>query len=451
MEMLYLFAGLILGFAIAWLWMRGKGGNPAAAESLRQQVGALEVERGSLLARVEHLDGDRADLRMRLDALSADLTAKNEQLARTEQSLRDQQLRLEEQKAEVEKLQQKFTTEFENIANRLLDEKSKKFTEQNKVQIGDLLNPLREQIKEFRDKVDATHKDTIERHAGLQQELKFLKDLNNQMTEEARNLTRALKGDVKKQGNWGEVVLERVLERSGLERDREYAMQVNFTLADGSRYQPDAVVYLPEDKHVIVDSKVSLVAYEQCVRAETEEERTRYLKEHVRSVRTHIVQLSEKQYQKLDTLNTPDFVLLFVPIEASFSVAVQADNELFAYAWDRQIVIVSPSTLLATLRTIASIWKQERQTRNALEIARQSGALYDKFVGFMEDLQKIRRGIDLSTQAYDSAVNKLSTGKGNLVRRAEQIRNLGAAATKAIPAEYLNEEVGEDDGIEAIS
>ena len=451
MEFLYLAAGLLLGFIIAWPWLRGKGGDTAATDILRQNVNALEVERGAMTAKVAHLEADRAELRTRVENLSTELAEKNDRLARAEQSFRDQEQRLKEQRKELEDIQKKFTTEFENIANRLLEEKSKKFTEQNKVQIGDLLNPLREQIKEFKDKVDATHKDTIERHAGLFRELHFLKELNQQMSDEARNLTRALKGDVKKQGNWGEVVLERVLERSGLTKGREYDMQVNFTLADGSRYQPDAVVYLPEEKHVIVDSKVSLVAYEQCVSADTDEDRQRFLKDHVRSVRNHVAQLSEKQYQQLEDLQTPDMVLLFLPIESSFSVAVQADNELFAYAWDRKIVIVSPSTLLATLRTIGSIWKQERQTRNALEIAKQSGALYDKFVGFVEDLQRIRRGIDMSAQAYETAINKLSTGKGNLVGRAERIRNLGAATQKAIPVEFLSDEDGEDDVTEAIS
>lgn len=451
MEFLYLAAGLLLGFLIAWLWLRGKGGNTEVVNQLRQQVNVLEVERGAMTAKAEHLEGDRAELRARVDALSADLADRNDRLARAEQAFRDQEKRLQEQRQELEDIQKKFTTEFENIANRVLDEKSKKFTEQNKVQIGDLLNPLREQIRDFKDKVETTHKDSIERHAGLQEQLKFLNDLNKQMSEEARNLTRALKGDVKKQGNWGEVVLERVLERSGLTKGREYDMQVNFSLADGSRYQPDAVVYLPEERHVIVDSKVSLVAYEQCVSAETEDDRQRFLKDHVRSVRNHVAQLSEKQYQQLEGLQTPDMVLLFVPIESSFSVAVQADNELFAYAWDRKIVIVSPSTLLATLRTISSIWKQERQTRNALEIAKQSGALYDKFVGFVEDLQRIRRGIDMSAQAYDTAINKLSTGKGNLVGRAEKIRNLGAATQKAIPVEFLSDELGEvEDEQEAI-
>ena len=258
--------------------------------------------------------------------------------------------------------------------------------------------------------------------------------------EDANNLTRALKGDSKKQGNWGEVILEKVLERSGLVKDQEYRIQASLVSADGGRFQPDVVIDLPDDKHLIVDAKVSLVAYERSVSAETEEEREGYVKQHLASIKNHIQELSAKNYHELYKINSPDFVLLFVPIESSFSIAVQKDAELFNFAWDRRVVIVSPSTLLATLRTIASMWKQERQNRNVMEIARLSGSMYDKFVGFVSDMENIGKHIKNGQDAYDKALNKLSDGSGNLVNTSEKIKKLGAKATKQIDIKYLDQE-----------
>jgi DNA recombination protein RmuC len=271
----------------------------------------------------------------------------------------------------------------------------------------------------------------------LRGEIKALITLNKQISDEANNLTKALKGDVKKQGNWGEIILEKILERSGLQKGVEFEMQVSIASEEGKRMQPDTIIYLPDKKHIIIDSKVSLVAYEAFVNAHTDEEREEYLHKHVASVKKHIDELSKKNYQSLEQLNAPDFVLLFMPIESSFGLAVQADNELFNYAWERKIVIVSPSTLLATLRTIASIWKQERQTRNALEIAKQSGDLYDKFVGFVDDLLSLGKKMNEAKNFYDNAMNKLSTGKGNLVSKTEKIKELGAKASKSIPQPLL--------------
>lgn len=258
------------------------------------------------------------------------------------------------------------------------------------------------------------------------------------MSVETQNLTRALKGDNKKQGNWGEMILERVLERSGLLKDQEYRIQASMLSTDGSRFQPDVIIDLPDNKHLIIDSKVSLIAYSRLVECEEEGDKDLYLKQHLSSLRTHISDLSGKNYSDLYKINSPDFVMLFIPIESCFSVAVQKDAELFNYAWDKRVVIVSPSTLLATLRTIASIWKQERQNRNVMEIARLSGEMYDKFVGFAGDMESIGRSIKLSNDAYDKALNKLSTGRGNLAVTAEKIKNLGAKAGKQIDLKYLN-------------
>ena len=345
--------------------------------------------------------------------------------------------KLNTQKAEVDTLQKTFTTEFENLANKILEDKSKKFTEQNKTNLENILNPLKENITKFEKKVDDTYKAEASERNSLKGEIKALVTLNKQISEEANNLAKALKGDTKKQGNWGEIILEKVLERSGLQKGAEYEMQVSMTAADGKRVQPDALIYLPDKKHIIIDAKVSLVAYEAFVNALSDEDREMNLAAHVTSVKNHIKGLSEKNYQGLGQLNTPDFVLLFMPIESSFSLAVQADNELFNYAWERKIVIVSPSTLLATLRTISSIWKQERQTRNALEIAKQSGDLYDKFVGFVDDLLAIGKKMNDAKSSYDDAMKKLSSGKGNLIRRVETIKELGAKTTKDISQPLL--------------
>ncbi|MFW5756904.1 MAG: DNA recombination protein RmuC, partial [Tangfeifania sp.] len=286
--------------------------------------------------------------------------------------------KLETQKAELEEIQKKFTTEFENIAGKILRENSKEFTAANQKNIGEVLNPLKEKLQLFEKKVDDTYQKGLKDQTDLRAELKKLYELNARISEEAGNLTKALKGDVKKQGNWGEVVLERILERSGLnEGENGYQKQFSDSTGDGRRIQPDVVINLPDNKHIVIDSKVSLIAYERAVNAVTDEDRAKHVKEHLFSLKTHIKGLSEKHYQTAKKLNSPDFVLLFLPIESSFSLAIQEDQELFSFAWDQKVVIVSPSTLLATLRTIASIWQQENQTRNALEIAKQGGALYD--------------------------------------------------------------------------
>ena len=339
----------------------------------------------------------------------------------------------------MEALQQKFTLDFENIAAKILKQNTLDFSASHQKSISELLTPLREKIQTFEKKVEDTYEKGLKDQTDLKAELKKLHDLNLKISDEAHNLTKALKGDVKKQGNWGEVILERILERSGLTEGREYKKQESFTDDHGIRFQPDVVVHLPDQKHIVVDSKVSLVAYERLVNADNEKDRGQFAKEHLQSIRSHIKGLSEKHYQQSASFNCPDFVLLFIPIESSFSVAVQEDQDLFAFAWESKVVIVSPSTLLATLRTIASIWQQENQTRNAQEIARQSGALYDKFVAFVADMEAIGRSIDSTRKTYDSALNKLYSGSGNLVRRAENIRKLGAKTTKELPSELTGD------------
>ncbi len=447
MEILFLLGGLILGFTIAWLFLKS-GRRQVQAEAEKQKMLAeqdfvrqkfdLEKEKSVVVDRYLTLSKEREQLLLEMGELRNTNGIQSQQLARAGADFKNLQEKLEAQKSEMEALQQRFTTEFENIANKILKQNTVDFSATNQKNMGELLSPLKEKIQLFEKKVEETYEKGLKDQTDLKAELKKLHDLNLKISDEANNLTKALKGDVKKQGNWGEVILERILERSGLTEGREYQKQESVLSESGQRFQPDVVIHLPDQKHLIIDSKVSLVAYERLVNADTEKDRTGMIKEHLQSVRSHIKILSEKHYQNTPGFNSPDFVLLFVPIESSFSLAVQEDQELFSYAWDNKVVIVSPSTLLATLRTIASIWKQENQTRNALEIARQSGALYDKFVAFIADMETIGKNLETTRKTYDQAVNKLHTGSGNLVRRAETIRRLGAKTSKELPQEIVN-------------
>ncbi|MFT5983328.1 MAG: DNA recombination protein RmuC, partial [Ulvibacter sp.] len=351
--------------------------------------------------------------------------------------------KLREQKSEVEKLQEKFTNEFEVLANKILDNKSEKFTKQNKENIDGILKPLQQKIESFEKKVDESHKESIDRHAMLRQQIIGLKELNEQMSKEAVNLTKALKGDNKTQGNWGELVLERVLEKSGLEKDREYFMQQGHTTNDGKRFLPDVVLHLPDSKKMIIDSKVSLVSYERYVNEEDKELQAKFLKEHISSIKRHIEQLSEKKYQDIYEIESPDFVLLFIPIEPAFAIAINEDNSLYNWAFEKNIVIVTPTTLLATLRTVDSMWNNEKQQQNAIEIATQAGRLYDQFVNLTDDLVKVGNQLNTVKGSYDSTMVKL-TGKGNLISRVERLKKLGSKASKQINEKLLKKAEDED-------
>lgn len=428
MEVVFLVFGALAGFAVAFFFLRSKGQAElsTAAEKARLLEQTNTELKGEMRLLVENNEARLTTERRRVEQLTHELAA-----AQTDNS--NLHRKLLEQKEQLEQLNQRFTKEFENLANRILDEKSQKFTEQNRSNLDVILNPLKEKIKEFEQKVEQTYKHESAERITLKTEIKNLIELNKQLSEEANNLATALKGDNKQQGNWGELVLEKILERSGLKEGEEYRTQAVTANDEGRQIKPDVIVMLPDSKHIIIDSKVSLVAYESCVNAQDETERSKFLKQHIDSVRSHIKLLSDKSYQTAQGYNSPDFVLLFMPIESSFSLALQGDNDLFGFAWDRKIVIVSPSTLLATLRTIASIWKQERQTRNALEIADEGGKLYDKFVAFVEDLIKVGNGIKKTQTDYEEAMKKLHEGTGNLVRRAEKMKELGAKTSKQLP------------------
>ncbi|GAT63301.1 DNA recombination protein RmuC [Paludibacter jiangxiensis] len=442
MNIAFLFIGLVIGAlgVAVWLNKQLSASRNAAADREKQfLLDQAETDRKKSIVdeTLRIKTEENARLTADLESARNSVASQSEKIARTSTEnsyLREQ---LDQQKSELAELQKKLQTEFENIANRILKERSNEFVQHNEKNIGEILNPLREKIASFEKKVEEAYDKELRDKVSLREEVKKLTELNTRVSEEANNLTRALKGDVKKQGNWGEIILERVLERSGLTKGQEYEREEVVEGADMSVQRPDVILHLPDNKHIIVDSKVSLVAYERLMAAETDEQRALFQKEHIASLRSHVKLLSEKNYQNAHNLNTPDFVLMFVPIEASFSIAVQADNELFSYAWEKKIVIVSPTTLLATLRTISSIWKQENQSRNAQEIARLSGTLYDKLAGFVTDLGKIKDSIDKAGNSYDEAMKKLQNGNGNIFRTAERIKELGAKSNKQLPEDLI--------------
>ena len=444
MEIIYLIFGIVLGGLIIGLFLKSKKGiSKQEADNLNRKIIELTEERSNAEAKKSLLEEDlkinKGELSnerekiLSLNSAFSEVNTKNENLLE----------KLENQKKEIEEMQTKFTDAFENLANKIFEEKSSKFTEKNRANLDEILKPLKEKIMEFENKVEFTHKENLKTNISLIEQIRNLEKLNKQISDDASNLTKALKGDVKIQGNWGEVILERILEESGLQKGIEYESQTSFIDEEGHRFQPDVIIKLPENKHVIVDSKVSLVNYEKMISADNEHQQRIFIKALNTSVKSHIDGLYKKHYHELKGLNSPDFVLLFMPIEGSFAIVLQNDNSLFRFALDKHIVIVSPSTLLATLRTIAFIWRQENQTKNAMEIARQGGALYDKFVGFINDLDNIGKNIDRSKESYLNALNKLKTGRGDLISRVENIKKLGAKASKSIPEKFIEEDVSE--------
>ncbi|HOZ75659.1 MAG TPA: DNA recombination protein RmuC [Flavobacterium sp.] len=403
-------------------------------DSLRQQ---MTNDRQSFEKQLQSAHAEKENIRAEKDSLAIQLTKSEVDF----ENLRERNV---EQKQEVEKLQEKFTKEFENLANKILEEKTSKFTQQNKENLQNILSPLQDKIQLFEKKVEDTHKESIDYHAALRQQIVGLKEMNEQMSKETLNLTKALKGDSKMQGNWGELVLERVLEKSGLEKDREYHVQQSHTNEEGQRVFPDVVINLPDGKKMVVDSKVSLTGYEKYINEEDEALKNTYLKEHVNSIRRHVDQLGEKNYHDLYQIESPDFVLLFIPIEPAFAIALNEDTALYNKAFERNIVIVTPSTLLATLRTIDSMWANQKQQENAFEIARQAGALYDKFHGLLTDLISVGKKIDDAKLGYSDAMNKLADGKGNLITSVEKLKKMGAKAKKSLPENVLKRAEFED-------
>jgi DNA recombination protein RmuC len=437
MDILFLIIGLVVGGTAAWFIAKTK--FTASAQT------SLQVEQ----EKTRNLSTDLQTVRQELQDERNKNFELNNALATIKANQQNLQKKLEEQQTDALKIQEKLTLEFKHLANEIFEEKGRKFAEQNKTNLGEILNPLKEKITDFEKKVEQSHKESLERNTAMREQLTNLKELNQQITKEAGNLTKALKGDSKTQGNWGEYILESILEKSGLVKGREYVVQESITTEDGKRLQPDVVIKLPDNKNIIIDSKVSLIAYERFISADDENDRAANLKLHIQSLRQHIRGLSDKNYQKLYSIGSLDFVLLFIPIEPAFSAAAQHDTEIFNDAFEKNIVIVSPSTLIATLRTIASIWKQEHQNKNTMEIARQATALYEKFVGFTNDLIELGNQLRRTQNSYEGAMNKLSTGSGNLVRRVEEFKKLGIQPSKPVDQRLVDKATEQSDLFES--
>ncbi len=441
MEIVLLIIGLIVGSVSAWLIAKYKfksqmGFSKEEAEEAEKRINELKAE----LGKFEELLKDEKE---RSKSLSEESENKHKQivdissqLAKKEQRVIGLEEKLEEQKGELEELYNRFKTEFENLSNKIFEDKSEKFTELNRDNIENILKPLGEKIKDFETKVEETYDKEARQRASLSGEIKQLVELNQKISQEANNLTKALKGQSKTRGDWGEVILENILEKSGLEKDREYFLQKSYTV-DSKRFQPDAVVAFPDDRNVIIDSKVSLVAYEKYSSAETEEEAEKALKEHINSIKNHINGLSSKSYWNIPELDSLDFVIMFVPIEPAYFAAIKAEPNLWMEAYEKKILLINPTNLLAVLKMAENLWRRERQNRNALEIAERSGKLYDKFVGFYEDMQGLGDKLDKSVETYNDAMKKLKDGRGNLVGRVEKIKTLGAKTKKSLPNDVI--------------
>ncbi len=432
--LLFLLLGLVIGGLSAWVIARLRARlDSIPRQELQTQYIAKEVYEAAL-QQIDLLRDEMLGKEEYIRRLTGELSAR-------EQSLTHLREKLDAQMQETLQLQERFKVEFENVANRLLDEKSQKFSSQNQQQIGELLQPLREKIKSFEENIERRFVEETRDRVSLKKEIEQLRELNQQLSQDANNLAGALKGDNKTQGDWGEFQLELLLDRAGLTKGIHYTAQESFADEDGRQKRPDFLVNLPEGKNLIIDSKVSLTAYERFFSANNPAEQQKHLLAHVDSLRRHIRELSEKNYTSIYQVNSPDYLLLFVPLEPAFSVALQHDSRIFLEALDKNIVIVTTSTLLATMRTVAFIWKQDKQKRSVMEIARQSGLLYDKFVGFVDDLRAVGKQIEAAQQSWHDAMNKLNDARrpgDTLIGKAERIRELGAKASRQLPKELLD-------------
>lgn len=420
MDYLTLLLGVIIGAALTTLYARAQGS--ALRERLGQREAELQTTRAAqaeLVTRGETLQRERAAALQTAAAHEAEAAA---QARRAEQYLHD-----------IKEIKTALQAEFEATAAKLLEEKSARFTDLNKTQVEGLLQPLRQQLTDFRQRVDAVYKTESDDRSALKAQIEQLRLLNTRITDEAHALTRALKGQSQARGAWGELVLERLLESSGLRGGEDYVVQESITGGDGRRLRPDVILRLPDERHLVIDSKVSLVAYEQAVNAPDDDTRDSARKLHVAAVRRHVEELSGKRYEDAGQLRTPDFVLMFIPIEPAFSLALETDVALYEWAFERRVILVTTPTLLATLKTVASLWKQDRQARNVQEIARRGGLLYDKFVGLYDDLEAVGRHLDRTRESYDGVLSKLKSGRGNLLTQVEDLKTLGAKAAKSLP------------------
>lgn len=422
--------GLLGGFLIGYLLIQRK------ANTLQKEVAEVRALQHQAVSELKSREAEWNQKTIRNTQLEQDFNQLSVDYARLQEGHQILQSRMEERLNEVSQLQEQFKLHFQNVSKEIVESNARKLSEEHQERLFQVLTPLKERLQAFETKVQAAYETENRERFSLRKEIEKLVSLNTAMSEEARNLTRALKGETKTQGNWGELVLSRVLESSGLREGEEYVTQArDMTLRDeeGKLRQPDVIVKLPEEKHLLIDAKVSLTAYERFSSAENDEERLSAINEHLISVRRHVKELSDKHYAQLKGVNSPEFVLMFMPVEPAFHLSVQSDSDLFTYAWDRKIVLVSPTTLLATLRTVSSVWKMERRNQNAEEIARQGGALYDKLVGFVEEMESIGTHLDRALRSQKQAMNRLRDGKGSLIRRADQMKELGAKNKKELP------------------
>jgi len=429
MDFYYLVVGIVIGGAFAFFVLKsilGKKGIDFEKENL------------VLNENVKQLSSFVDEYKKEIESKEKSIIELSSQLSERKSDLNHLNQRLIEQKEDVKKLQDQSRIEFKNLANEILENNSKKFTEDNRNKLDTLLKPLGDKIKDFEKKVEETYDKESKLRFSLKEEIKRLEELNQQVSIDTVNLTKALKGESKTQGNWGEVVLENILEKSGLIKDQEYFVQSSFKNDDGNTVLPDIIVTYPGKRNVVIDSKVSLTAYERYVAAETEVERESAFKIHLASIKNHINELSSKNYQDIYQLNSLDFVMMFLPIEPAYLIAIQKDPELWHYAYKKRVLIISPTNLIAALKMIESLWRQEYQTKNVQEIARQSGELYDKFKGFVDDLLIIGKKIQETQTTYEASMNKLSSGKGNLVKRVENIKKLGIKTSKELPQNLLD-------------
>lgn len=426
---------VLSGFCIGAILVSGIAG--AIVQAMRRQ---WQHAQEKILQQNEELQRLLGQAKDQIHYLEKESLTLEQQFAASQSVWQEKEVFYREQKKHNE-------TEFKQLAHDIMSQQGQQLAKENERQLGSLLTPLGSQIQKFQESVEKSYQEEARERFSLVKEIKGLQLLNQKISDDAVSLTHALKGQNKLQGGWGEVILERILERSGLEKGREYETQVSYQTSEGRRLQPDVVIHLPEGKQVIVDSKMVLISYLAYMEAETDDERSRALKQHLDAVRRHMKELSAKSYHDLPGITSLDFVLLFIPIEAAFGLALQGDNGLFSEAFEHNIIIVGPSNLLATLRTIQNIWRNEKQSQNAIEIARQAGAMYDKFSGFVQDMDDIGSKLEAVSRSHDSALKKLTVGRGNLVARAEKLKLMGAKTSKALPVEYLNDtSTDESDG-----
>jgi len=432
--LLYVLLAAAAGAAAAWAFLGARLGERLRARDaeLARATAALATAQ-SELTQLSTLNSQlRSDLAAERASFAAQLDAADQRITERE-SLAARYF------ADTEKLKATLQTEFQAVAARLLDEKSAKFTEHNKTQVENLLHPLRQQLTDFRQRVDLVYKTDGEDRTALKTQIEQLRQLNVRITDEARALTTALKGQSQARGVWGELILERLLDSAGLIKGQDYLTQESLTTDDGRRLRPDVILRLPDARHLVIDSKVSLLAYERAVNAPDDPARSAATNEHARAVRLHVEQLSEKKYEDTGKLVTPDYVLMFVPLEPAFTLALETDRALYEWAFDRRVILCTAPTLLVTLKTVATLWKQDRQTKNVQAIADRGGALYDKFAGLIEDLESLGLQLARGRESYEAAMNKLKTGKGNLLAQVEDLKKLGAKAKKSLPAPTLDD------------